>query len=151
MKRRTFFNACAVVVLTPWVGSCEQDNPQQLPIPLTWDRDVCTQCRMAISDRFHAAQVIAPQGKGHVFDDIGCALKWLKQSNFSGKERIWVSDVADGEWIEAKRANWRAGDETPMGYGFGASRQPLEPALSFDEVKRRLAQLRTSHQKGHTS
>ena len=60
------------------LGSCEKKNPKQLPARLSWDRQSCARCAMAISDRRYAAQLVKADGKAYFFDDIGCALQFLE-------------------------------------------------------------------------
>jgi hypothetical protein len=79
--------------------------------------------------------VIDPDGRAYYFDDIGCAVLWLRRQPWKDKARTWVNDVKTTEWIEAQKANWMSGDPlTPMGYGFAATLGPVENALDFETV-----------------
>ncbi len=140
-------------ILLALITGCEKKNLEQQPVKLVWDRETCEQCAMAVSDRRYAVQVIEPNGKAHFFDDIGCALTWLENQEWGKGSRTWVSDVNTNEWIDAEKANWRFGDpNTPMGYGFAATLNPVENALEFDTVQQMIADnrsLRHHHQAKH--
>ncbi len=117
--------------------SCKGGNQEQLPVDFVWDRVACEECRMALSDPHYSAQVIDPGGRPYYFDDIGCAILWLKRQPWKDKARTWVNDVKTGEWIEATEANWIYGDpKTPMGYGFAATLAPVEKPLDYKTVKK---------------
>lgn len=117
--------------------SCTNRNEEQLPVEVKWDRAVCIDCRMAISDNRYAAQVVGVDGKAYLFDDIGCAILWLQRQEGMDKARIWVNDRETSEWIEAKKANWIFGDEhTPMGFGFAATLEPVDNPMKFETVVR---------------
>ena len=128
-----------LAVLLPGLvlSGCKGGNPEQLPVDLVWDRVVCEQCKMAVSDRRYGVQVIDDQGNAYFFDDIGCAILWLSGKPWKDRARTWVNDVNTGEWIEASRANWIYGDpRTPMGYGFAATMQPVADPMDFQTVVR---------------
>jgi len=116
---------------------CKDRNEEQLPVDFVWDRVDCEECKMALSDPHYSAQVIGPDGRAYYFDDIGCAILWLKRQSWKDKARVWVNDVKTKEWIEAEKANWIYGDpKTPMGYGFAATRSPVDKALDYETVKK---------------
>lgn len=135
------FNKVAIplIMILFLASACKKQNADQLPIALEWDRDTCQECGMVISDHRYAAQVIRVDGKGFVFDDIGCAVNWLKDQPWKATARVWVSDFKTERWIEASKANWRFGDpNTPMGYGFMATMSPVEDKLNFEQVVHRI-------------
>lgn len=93
------------------------------PQKMNYDRDACERCKMIISDRNYAAQVVNPSnGKAYKFDDIGCAVLWFKEQNIAWKNEaaIYVIDVDTGKWIDARKAVWSNFNITPMSYGFAA-------------------------------
>ncbi|HAK61050.1 MAG TPA: hypothetical protein DCO77_11835 [Nitrospiraceae bacterium] len=97
-----------------------------------WDRDMCERCKMAISGRKFAAQVINPKnGMCYKFDDIGCAILWFKEENIPWEQEaaIWVTDSKTGEWIDARKAEYTTGSITPMDYGFAAHKEGTTPEL----------------------
>ena len=78
-------------------------------------------------------------GKAYFFDDIGCAVLWLQKKEGMENARIWVNDKKTTEWIDATEANWVFGDKhTPMGYGFAATKSPVENPISFKAVVKKI-------------
>ncbi len=117
--------------------ACNQGNKDQLPVDFVWDREVCEECKMALSDPHYSVQAIDPDGRAYFFDDIGCSILWLGRQPWKDKSRVWVNDVKTTEWIEAKNAHWVYGDpKTPMGYGFAATLSPVEKPLDYETVKK---------------
>ena len=134
---RPIIRLVAFAVLCLLIMACKGGNEEQLPVDFVWDREACEECKMALSDPHYSAQVIDPKGRPYYFDDIGCAVLWLGRQPWKDKARTWVNDVKTSEWIEAKKANWIAGDpQTPMGYGFSATLSPVENKLDFETVKK---------------
>ena len=116
---------------------CQQGNKEQLPVDFVWDRVVCQECKMALSDPHYSAQVIDPNGKAYYFDDIGCAILWLRRQPWQDKSRTWINDFNTTDWIDAKKANWMYGNpRTPMGYGFTATLSQVENVLKYETVKK---------------
>ena len=106
-----------------------------------WDRDMCERCKMVLSERKYAAQIVDPRSnRAYKFDDIGCAVLWLEEERipWAKEAKIWVTDARSGEWIDARRAKYTDDSITPMAYGVAAFTQKTFPkghkALNFDEV-----------------
>ena len=125
------------------LAACSGD-PGSGPLDVKWDRFACERCRMVLSDRQHAAQVRVPQAEGRskivFFDDIGCAVVWLEDKPFRDDTRteIWVTDWRTGDWIDARKAVYLAGQVTPMEYGLGAQTDPDAQALDFAAARERI-------------
>jgi len=127
--------AAAFVFLILSFFACKGGNEEQLPVDFVWDREACEECKMALSDPHYSAQVVDPKGRAYYFDDIGCAILWLERQPWKDKARTWVNDVKTTEWIEAQKASWISGDpQTPMGYGFAATLEPVENSLGYEAV-----------------
>jgi hypothetical protein len=134
---RRIIRAVAFGFLFLLIIACKGGNEEQLPVDFVWDRVACEECKMALSDRHYSAQVIDSNGRAYYFDDIGCAILWLRRQPWKDKARTWVNDVKTTEWIEAQKANWISGDpRTPMGYGFAATLSPVENALEWKTVQK---------------
>ncbi|BBG66337.1 nitrous oxide reductase maturation protein, outer-membrane lipoprotein NosL [Hydrogenimonas sp.] len=125
-------------------GGCEKKD-WRVPEKMHWDRDMCERCKMAVSDRNYAVEVVDPKTHKHYkFDDIGCALLWFKENGYGWMKDavIWVNDAKTGEWIDAKKAYYTTGNVTPMGFGFAAYKSPDEAGgketIGFDEVIERV-------------
>ena len=107
-----------------------------------WDRDMCARCVMVISDRKNSVQVQdITSKKVDKFDDLGCLVIWAEEEkkDISKNYIVWVTDVLSGEWIDAKKAVYTAGNSTPMAYGYSAYKSKTEvpnnqETFSFNEV-----------------
>lgn len=129
-------------------------DPGHGPARLVFDRDACEHCGMVITDRSFAAQVRIGRTP-HRFDDLGCALEWVDEQAGGGEpDELWVMDPATQQWIDARKASFRGGQRTPMGYGFGAqpsgaAEAPDSPAgLTLDEVRAAIREQRAGRSRG---
>ena len=125
-------------------SGCEKKDWRQ-PEKVHWDRDMCERCKMAISERKYAVEVIDPQTHKHYrFDDIGCAVLWFKENHVPWEEKaiVWVKDGKTGQWIDAKKAWYSTDKLTPMGYGFTAYANKADAGdgevIDYAEVRRRV-------------
>ncbi len=91
---------------------------------INWDRDICINCLMGLADQKYSLQAINKYNEVLWFDDIGCLVEYEKTDNWKKWDgetaQIWIGDCETGEWIDAKKAFYRYGDRTPMGFGYGA-------------------------------
>jgi copper chaperone NosL len=79
---------------------------------------MCGFCRMAISQKRFAAEVLDADENAVKFDDIGCMLRYLE----SGRPKptaVFVMDYATGKWKDANASSFLRGSKvaTPMGGG----------------------------------
>jgi hypothetical protein len=112
-----------------------------------WDRDICERCRMVISDRHFAAQVRGGEkNQLYKFDDLGCALWWLKQQAWDDtRTQIWVTDYLNGEWLDARQAHYVSGLKTPMDYDLGAVKNPVSGSLNFEQAREKILAIDHEH------
>ena len=102
--------------------------------------DTCFRCGMVVSDpRFVSAYWSAVENEWRVFDDIGCMLETLKESNDTiTDDLVYVSDYSSGELIKAKNAVFLVADPkklaTPMGYGIVAFKSRRDALELMDRV-----------------
>jgi len=128
MKRFSFL-FFSILLLFGFSG-CEK-KPIGGVAQMHWDRDMCERCKMAISERKFAAQIIDPKsGKVYKFDEIGCAVLWMDETGIPWKDQaiIWINDAKTGEWIDARKAKYTYGAITPMAFGFAAYSDKTVPA-----------------------
>ncbi|MBF0471367.1 MAG: hypothetical protein HQL48_08330 [Gammaproteobacteria bacterium] len=106
-------------------------------VDVHWDRDSCERCRMLLSDRYFSAQVrysdAQQRSQVKLFDDIGCAVIWLKDKPWSdaSNTEIWVTEEGSGRWLNAHRAYYRQGARSPMGYGLAAVTTATTDTLDY--------------------
>lgn len=150
MNRREFLRAG--LTMTPLaaalssLGGCgSKGNWPEGMQPIMWDRDTCVRCSMVISDRRFAAEMRGgPKNTVFKFDDIGCAIFWMRDKASAypwmaeAATRLWVADVTskgnDVRWLEAKTAHYVT-KTSPMGYNFGAVRHPDMGAMDFNAMR----------------
>lgn len=143
-KFKVLVMAFVALAFVSGFSGCEKKDMTS-PEKMHWDRDMCERCKMAVSDRSYAVQVVEPKTHKHYkFDDIGCAVLWFKEENidWGDKAVIWVKDGKTGKWIDARRAWYSTGDITPMGFGFTAFANKEDAGkkevIDFKEVERRI-------------
>ena len=137
--------------------ACEKKNPTEIH-RVHWDRDMCERCKMVVSDRHHATQVINPaNGKSYMYDDIGCAVLWFEEDKIAwvSTAKIWVTDITTGKWIDAKTAFYDTNNITSMAYGFAAHEnnstiKAEEEVIDFVEVSKRIFEIEANqNRKAH--
>jgi hypothetical protein len=146
MDRRRFIAAgLALTPLAAALSACGKSGawPEGMA-EIKWDRDTCVRCSMVISDRRFAAELRG--GEKNIvfkFDDIGCAVFWLRDKAkdypwmAEPATRFWVSEISgSGEkWLEARKAKYTGGKMSPMGYNQAAVAFAEAGSFDFDEMR----------------
>lgn len=87
------------------------------PVEL-YGEDECSQCRMLISDKSFASEIIADDGSVYKFDDFGCFEKYRKAHHELRMAAVFVVDFDSKEWVEYRQSTVvKTGITTPMGSG----------------------------------
>ena len=78
---------------------------------------MCANCRMAVSDPRHAAQLLAPAEDPQFFDDIGCLAAAVRRTPPPRGAVAYVADHRTGQWVRAADATYTfvRNLATPMG------------------------------------
>jgi nitrous oxide reductase accessory protein NosL len=152
MKKFSLFLSLMFLSLLAFEG-CEK-KPVGAVQQMHWDRDMCERCKMAISERKFAVQIIDPKtGKDYKFDDIGCAVLWMDETALPWKKKaiIWITDAKTGQWIDARKASYVSGAITPMAYGFAAHTEATLPkgkvVYTFDEIRQKIKEIEKQNSK----
>jgi len=117
----------------------EMLNSAKVPLEFKDNTIQCPQCHMYLVGKKHTAQIITTDLKTHIFDDIGCALLWLKEHKIEPNETtMWVFSNDTNRYIDALKAFYSISDETPMRYGFGAYESSKEVMIDFNEMRLRM-------------
>ncbi|MBS4096560.1 MAG: nitrous oxide reductase accessory protein NosL [Sulfuricella sp.] len=122
------------------LAACSAD-PKTGPVEIKWDRDGCTHCGMALSDRHFAAQARGgPKRQVWKFDDIGCLVEFLKKQAWRDdpSTELWVMDYRAEKWIDARKAHYIGGKTSPMAYGYAALESEAPDSIDFAEVSKRV-------------
>lgn len=114
---RGLFRSSVVFMLALLVG-CQTSKME--PVALV-PEDMCSYCRMAISEKRYAAELLDSEGTAFKFDDIGC------MDNFVNKRDVkamvyFVMDFDERIWVRAEDAYYVRSSEitTPMNGGIVA-------------------------------
>ncbi len=117
------FRKLAILIALFVIYGCGDGRKAGEAQSIHWDRDMCERCKMVVSERKFAAEVIDPRSdKVYKFDDIGCAVLWLEEERIPWADEavIWVTDASTGEWLNARKALYTDDSITPMAYGIAA-------------------------------
>jgi nitrous oxide reductase accessory protein NosL len=139
--RRRFLLSGFLLILG--LSGCSDRRPKGGFEAIHWDRDMCERCKMVVSERKYAAEIVDPKtNKVYKFDDLGCAVLWLKEEKipWAKRAKIWVTDAKTGKWLDARKAIYTDDSITPMAYGIAAFSEKTFPkghkALDFETVSK---------------
>jgi copper chaperone NosL len=132
-------------LITLLLAGCE--SKPRGPVGLERD-DACASCRMLISERRYAAELIDSNGEIYKFDDIACMLRFAHSRRMDkSSSRFYVTNYATGDgWIDATAAHFvrlQSRVSSPMASGIVALRDAGNAAatsiqkdvpLTFDEL-----------------
>jgi nitrous oxide reductase accessory protein NosL len=131
------FKYLLIALLTLSFLGCDKQDTNG-PHKIHYDRDMCSECKMVISDRNYAVQIVNPvKNKAYNFDDIGCAIIWMDQNNeeWLDNAKMFIADQKTSELIPSREVYWAKGFTTPMDFGFAAFKdKPTEKVYDFIEV-----------------
>jgi copper chaperone NosL len=105
--------------------------------------DMCSFCRMAISEKQYAAEIVDTDENVFKFDDIGCMLRYLKARGATPKEEVvFVMDSQSKRWLKAEEAFFVRSKtvKTPMGSGivaFSSAESAGSGSIEFEELQNR--------------
>ena len=103
--------------------------------------DMCSFCRMAISEKRFAAEIINQDESVLKFDDIGCMLRYRNADNNKTKvAAIYVVDNESKNWLMAENAFFVRSEtiKTPMSSGivaFASAEKAGNDALRFSQLE----------------
>ncbi len=99
---------------------CSKDTEIK-PVDIKYGQDVCAGCSMIISEAQYSSQYILTDGKVKKFDDLGCMIDYIKQTEneVDNISAVFVRDYYSNKWINAKEAHFLQSRSiiTPMGHG----------------------------------
>ncbi len=132
---------CTLFAVTLFFSGCGESRPKGGVEAIHWDRDMCERCKMVVSERKYAAEIVDPKtDRVYKFDDLGCAVLWLEEekSPWAKEAKIWVIDAKTGKWLDARKALYTDDSITPMAYGIAAFSEVTFPkghrVLHFEQV-----------------
>jgi copper chaperone NosL len=114
MRNRRTLWAWSVIVGVAVFANCQKRTVEPVAIA---PEDMCSYCKMAISEKQYAAELIDGEGQPSKFDDIGCLLNFIKKRSVSvSAASFFVMDFDQRQWIKAESAYYVRSSEltTPM-------------------------------------
>ena len=114
-----FIIVCGIATVIV-LAACQRRSTEPVAIEAN---DMCSFCRMSISEKRYAAELIDEEGEVFKFDDIGCMANFIKQKrNHAPVHATFVMDFERREWLKAKNGFYVRSSEikTPMNGGIVA-------------------------------
>jgi copper chaperone NosL len=112
-------------------------NAELRPIEIMAE-DMCSFCRMAISEKRFASELLTQDGEVFKFDDIGCMLRFRKSHGHPDSVvATFVLDYGTRKWIKAEEAYFVRSKEfkTPMGGNVVAFKTGADAAAAADRTQ----------------
>jgi copper chaperone NosL len=130
MRNKPTLWAWCLIVGVAVFANCQKRTVEPVAIAA---EDMCSYCKMVISEKQYAAELIDSEGQAFKFDDIGCMLNFVKKGSVSiSASSFFVMDFDERQWIKADDAYYvRSSDlTTPMNGGIIAfkDRSPARQA-----------------------
>jgi copper chaperone NosL len=78
----------------------------QLPRPAEIEEnDMCAQCKMAISEKQYAAEMVDRDGNVYKFDNLDCLVRYVSGHALKEKAAAWFVMDSDGkQWLDSRQA-----------------------------------------------
>ncbi len=107
----------SLLLLGVLLGACTR-GPHP-PVPIALGEDACAECRMAVSQRQFAAEIVDRGGVAEMFDDLGCLARHLRARPLAKGSTPYVVDFRTGAFVDARLAVYVRAPRvwTPMGSG----------------------------------
>ena len=133
-NRRRWLWTWSLIIGVSVLANCQKQSVA--PVALAAE-DMCSYCRMAISEKRYAAELIDSEGEVFKFDDIGCMANFVKsKKNSATTVAYFAMDFNERQWIKAEDAYFVRSSEltTPMNgeiIGFKTESRAEEAAGKF--------------------
>ena len=108
-------------------------------VPIVWDSEVCTHCKMHVGDPRFAAQVQTVEGDVLNFDDPGCLFDYL-DAHPRVVHALYFRNHESNGWLSAEEVGFLPVEDSPMGYGLRAVPSQAEGAHDIQWARTRVTQ-----------
>jgi copper chaperone NosL len=115
-------NRATVLLLfaVPMLAACEPT-----PQAIDFGREECAHCKMTISDKRFAAELLTTKGKAYKFDAIECMAAFVNDGKVAATDihSLWVMNYdTPGEFLSAKKSFFLQGEQfqSPMSLNLAA-------------------------------
>jgi len=129
---------CALFVL----ANCQKQTVE--PVALA-PEDMCSYCKMAISETRYAAELVDSEGQAFKFDDIGCMANFIdSRKNQTKPVAHFVMDFDERQWVKAEDAHYVRSSElsTPMNGGIIAFKDQAKAQQAVGKYRGQLLRLK---------
>lgn len=134
--------AWCVIIGVAVFANCQKRKVE--PVALA-PEDMCSHCKMAISEKQYAAELIDSDGQAFKFDDIGCLVNFIKKGsiNLTGAS-LFVMDFNQRQWVNADNAYYVRSSEitTPMNGGIVAFKEQAKAQEAAGKYHGKLLRLK---------
>ena len=133
--------ACCLIIGVTVLTNCQKQTVE--PVALA-PEDMCAYCKMAISEKRYAAELIDSEGQAVKFDEIGCMVNFINSKKNTTKiVAHFVMDFAERQWTKADDAYYVRSSEitTPMSGGIIAFKNQAKAKEAADRYHGKLIRL----------
>lgn len=127
-RKTALRTSVAALALMTWTG-CGDPAPKAIQL----NSDVCSFCKMTVSDAHFGAEIVTTKGRTHTFDDLKCLMRYEQQEKELSVHSRYVHDYgANNTLIDAAKAFYVRHEEvhSPMN-GNMAAFSTKEAAQAF--------------------
>jgi len=113
-RRRAKAKTMAALFALLMFGSCAPPGPK----PIALNKDLCSYCKMTITDAHFATQLVTDKGRNYVFDDIVCMIGFTDDNAETEVSHFYVADFSrPSDFIDIEHALLMHSDSlrSPMG------------------------------------
>ena len=115
MKADWFRCTWMVGLMVMMLSGCGSSEIKPVDI---FSEDICSNCRMSISDRAFSSEIIDDQGGVFKFDDLGCLESFKTKYPAMKIRALFVTDYNSKSWMPYEKSTIiQTGIKTPMGSG----------------------------------
>lgn len=115
MRNELILTCAAVFAIALSLAACAPSTIK--PVDL-YPEDACALCKMAVSDKSFASQLLKQNGEVLKFDDLSCLEQYRKKEPALKIAAIFVADFETKEWLPFEKSIIvETGIATPMGSG----------------------------------
>ncbi len=115
-----------LILLLAATLACRTKAPGPVPIEAS---DMCALCKMAISEKRYAVEIVDRDGNLLKFDNPICMREHVTGRNMRDQVAAWfVADYETGTWTDARQAHYVKSQEipSPMNSGLAAFQDPAK-------------------------
>ncbi len=108
-----------MIVLLALVALAACSEKTYEPREINAETDICKVCNMSIAHEDYAAQLVHTNGDYEMFDDLGCLMEFIADTEESDIGAAFIKEMKNNKWVNVKDATYVYSKDywTPMNYG----------------------------------